>query len=95
MVHLLLVGQYLDGNQTAYEEFFEWRKTHKPVAYSAWCRLCQMLGDASLPERRYADIRRWWIDEAHCGRHPALANVTRLRRLWPRRRLAASSGLET
>jgi alpha-1,3-fucosyltransferase len=68
--------KYLDKNETAYSEYFEW-KTHFRVVsdYSrVFCQLCQALNDpAGHPEKTYSDIFKWWRTQAHCikkGRFP-------------------------
>lgn len=63
---------YLNGNQTAYEQYFDWRKRYVPrkqcsatrtsdCFQSSWCRLCQMLHDPSLPRKNISThIEEWW-----------------------------------
>ncbi|XP_028395424.1 alpha-(1,3)-fucosyltransferase fut-1-like [Dendronephthya gigantea] len=42
--------QYLDKNDTAYNEYFEWRNKYQTANLEPWpCRLCRMLHNNSLP----------------------------------------------
>ena len=78
--HLADYLKYLDKNQSAYEEYFEWRKTYTPPSYSPWCHLCEKLHNELLPVKTYNDMHKWWVVESHCGENMAI-NVSRLRRL--------------
>ena len=42
--------QYLDKNETAYAEYFEWKKYYK-MTYkdSLFCKLCKFLNDDTMP----------------------------------------------
>ena len=59
---------YLNKNQTAYEQYFEWRKTYDfQSGEFSWCKMCEMLHDTTLPSRSYSSIYRWWTVEGRCG----------------------------
>ena len=46
--------KYLDGNDTAYNEYFKWRQFYHTANLEPWpCRLCRMLHDDSLPAKSY------------------------------------------
>lgn len=46
--------KYLDGNDTAYNEYFKWRQLYHTANLEPWpCRLCRMLHDDSLPAKSY------------------------------------------
>ena len=70
---------YLDANQTAYEEYFQWRKSPKEPAYSAWCRLCEKLNDPASVAGHYDDIYDWWTRQSRCGEGMAV-NASKLYR---------------
>ena len=58
---------YLDGNQTAYEEYFYWRTQWAAKSTEGWCKLCEMLNNPSLPSKTYDDIYNWWVDQGDCA----------------------------
>ena len=60
---------YLDGNLTAYESYFQWRRA--PASWREisrqkrhFCQLCQMLHDKSLARHTYEDIHGWWYNDS-------------------------------
>jgi len=65
---------YLDGNDTAYRHYFDWRFEETGVAperLMPWCSLCGKL--ISSPPVHfnhsgefYQDIYSWWYKEANC-----------------------------
>jgi Glycosyltransferase family 10 (fucosyltransferase) C-term len=65
--HLAEYLQYLDKNQTAYEQYFEWRKKYVPSVTMSWCKLCEMLNNSSLPSKSYDNIYDWWVVEGQCN----------------------------
>ncbi|XP_045120149.1 alpha-(1,3)-fucosyltransferase C-like [Portunus trituberculatus] len=59
---------YLDGNDTAYNEYFWWKpyyhQTHDWAKKSmAFCELCERLHDGT---RKSYDLKKWFIDDSHC-----------------------------
>ena len=67
--------KYLDQNNTAYAEYFEWKNYFQVMHdYSkAFCQLCQALNNPNEPTKSYADIFKWWRNDGHCikkGRFP-------------------------
>ena len=46
--------KYLDQNDTAYNEYFEWTKFYQKTNREPWpCRLCRMLHNNMLPVKSY------------------------------------------
>ena len=58
---------YLSENDEEYLKYFEWRRVNKLQHYQAFCKLCEMLHDPSLPAKSYPNIHKWWIEDAKCG----------------------------
>jgi Glycosyltransferase family 10 (fucosyltransferase) C-term len=65
--HLAQHLNYLDSNQTAFEQYFEWRRFYVPKRTSGWCQLCGMLNNASLPNQFQRDVSAWWFRSGVCG----------------------------
>ena len=64
--------QYLMNNETAYNEYFEWKKHFKVVdkidssLKNSMCQLCAALNAENPKKKIYADINHWWRDLGHC-----------------------------
>ena len=59
--------QYLDKNETAYAEYFEWKKYFKvTLKNSIFCQLCKFLNDDKMPAKTYPSISKWWYVESNC-----------------------------
>ena len=59
---------YLDKNDTAYNEYFSWRKRFKPVLPESWtCQMCAALNNDSLPSEVYNNIDEYWGERSNCG----------------------------
>lgn len=58
---------YLDGNDTAYREYFNWKKHYQHIAPKRACTLCKQLHNESLysPPRVYSNMARFW-DKNQC-----------------------------
>lgn len=74
IAHLAEYIKYLNGNDTAYSEYFEWKSYFQVVQdYTrVFCQLCQALNDPDSPAKTY-DMYKWWRTQAHCikkGRFP-------------------------
>ena len=60
--------RYLDRNETAYAEYFEWKRYFKVNFFSPiFCDLCRALNDKSMPSKMYESIDEWWVKEAQCS----------------------------
>jgi alpha-1,3-fucosyltransferase len=70
--HLAEYLKFLDKNRTAYEKYFEWRKSYVPTKTSAWCQLCQMLNNPSLPKKSYENVYDWFVKESQCNADPPM-----------------------
>ena len=62
---------YLNTNDTAYNEYFSWKKKFKltnPV--NSWpCMVCEALNDDSLPTKVYDNLGDFWGVEKSCGQN--------------------------
>ena len=58
---------YLDGNDTAYREYFSWKNLYQHTVPKRACALCKQLHDESLysPPRMYKNMTRFW-DKNQC-----------------------------
>ena len=60
--------QYLDKNNTAYNEYFKWRLKYK-VSLRYWfslCNICERFND--LPETKvYDDFEGFWAKQGRCN----------------------------
>ena len=70
--HLAEYLNFLDKNRTAYEKYFEWRKTYVPTKTWAWCQLCEMLNNSSLPKKTYESVYDWFVEESQCNADPPM-----------------------
>ena len=49
---------YLDGNVTAYAEYFEWKRYFSKNWYTpVFCHLCKALNNDTLPAKTYPDLK--------------------------------------
>ena len=72
--------QYLDKNNTAYNEYFKWRLKYKRSPYHhPLCNFCRSL--ALKPDLRetkiYHDLRKYWLEEGMCDQQNQ-----RIRNMW-------------
>ena len=62
---------YLNANNTAYNEYFWWKKEYK-VLSKVWdsrpCRLCHALNNSSLPSKVYNNMDDFWGRAKNCGK---------------------------
>lgn len=54
---------YLDHNDTAYNEYFSWKRKYKRIGYEKMCELCKALHENRYA-RRYKDI---WSSKEDCA----------------------------
>ena len=65
--------QYLDQNDTAYAEYFEWKPYFNITLYSAvFCQICEALNDPHRPAKTYPDLEQLWLKDSHCKRKGTL-----------------------
>jgi hypothetical protein len=57
---------YLNKNDSEYNSYFEWRKTHRVVhggtMWNQFCYLCRALHNDSIPAQ-VVDYQSWWSDD--------------------------------
>ena len=66
---LALYLKALDGNSTAYNEYFKWKEQYQVDSIVPLCRLCQMLHNQTLPSKVYWDLGSFWGVKENCMRH--------------------------
>ena len=67
--HLAQYLQYLDKNDTAYNEYFKWRKKYKVTAGigRALCNICQwFVSSVSHGTKVYNDLTEYWVKRGKC-----------------------------
>ena len=65
--------KYLDQNNTAYAEYFEWKSYFNIAGYTAvFCQICEALNDPQRPAKTYPDLEQSWLKDSHCKRKGAL-----------------------
>ena len=58
---------YLDRNDTAYNEYFWWRRHFKPVLPESWtCQMCAALNNDTVPSKVYNNIDEYWGERSNC-----------------------------
>ena len=66
-----LTIKYLMNNQTAYNEYFEWKKHFKVFdkidssLKNSMCQLCAALNVENPKKKIHHDINHWWRDLGH------------------------------
>ena len=56
--------KYLDGNDTAYNQFFEFRRQYKLGRPRSWsCKICKLINSPSLGRKVYEDLGGWYSIE--------------------------------
>ena len=60
---------YLNSNDTAYNEYFMWKRKFKPAPLTpGWpCRVCMALNNDSLPAKVYDNLGDFWGVAKTCG----------------------------
>ncbi|XP_054722487.1 alpha-(1,3)-fucosyltransferase C-like [Uloborus diversus] len=65
--HLAFFLRGLAKDFKLYSSYFEWRRSYAVSASnSKQCALCARLHRGSERPSSYGDLRKWWVDEAHC-----------------------------
>ena len=60
--------KYLDKNDTAYNQYFEWKTKFKVVKYQFWlCQLCKALHDLTRPAKTYHKMSEYWGVKDSCA----------------------------
>ena len=68
--------QYLDKNNTAYNEYFKWRKMYKVSGWPdrLFCHICGMFDPDNPPKTKvYDDLTTSWVKEAQRNQKDRLA----------------------
>ena len=59
--------KYLHKNDTAYNQYFQWKNKYKIVRYQFWlCQLCKALHDPTKPEKIYHKMSEFWGLKGSC-----------------------------
>ena len=59
--------KYLDKNDTAYNQYFQWKTKYKVVKYEFWlCQLCKALHDPTKPAKIYHKISQFLGAKGSC-----------------------------
>ena len=59
--------KYLDKNDTAYNQYFQWKTKYKIVKYQFWlCQLCKALHDPTKPRKIYHKISEFLGSKESC-----------------------------
>ncbi|XP_078356875.1 3-galactosyl-N-acetylglucosaminide 4-alpha-L-fucosyltransferase FUT3-like [Oculina patagonica] len=59
--------KYLDKNDTAYNQYFQWKTKYKVVKYQFWlCHLCKALHDPTKPHKIYHKMSEFWGVKGAC-----------------------------
>ena len=80
----------LDNNDTAYNEYFAWRKLYQVGFPPSWtCALCSMLNNATIPAKTYnrESFAKFWSPETNCAPRDHDERVERIINASPNRTL--------
>ena len=71
--------QYLDKNNTAYNEYFKWRLKYKVTGnILSFCNFCRWFYPDNLPKTKvYDDLREYWVNKGKCNQKDQL-----IRNMW-------------
>ncbi|XP_078357846.1 3-galactosyl-N-acetylglucosaminide 4-alpha-L-fucosyltransferase FUT3-like [Oculina patagonica] len=59
--------KYLDKNDTAYNQYFQWKTKYKVVKYQFWlCQLFKALQDPTKPNKIYHKLSEFWGVKGSC-----------------------------
>ena len=67
--------QYLDKNNTAYNEYFKWRKKYKVIGWTdrSFCQICGAFDPDNPPKMKvYDDLTTYWVKDARCNQKDLL-----------------------
>ena len=66
--HLAKYIKYLDNNNTAYAEYFEWKNYFRVVEENgqSFCQLCAALNEPIQASKSYTDMFTWWRTQGGC-----------------------------
>ncbi|KAK8732039.1 hypothetical protein OTU49_007151 [Cherax quadricarinatus] len=60
---------YLNNNDTAYNEYFRWKRFHRIPGWSTvakpFCDLCERL-HTDNDTKVYNNLKKWFVDDSHC-----------------------------
>jgi len=72
--------QYLDKNNTAYNEYFKWRLKYKvdESPMTSFCHMCKSFDPKNPPRRKvYDDLTEHWMKKGRCNQKDQL-----IRNMW-------------
>ncbi|XP_031566390.1 glycoprotein 3-alpha-L-fucosyltransferase A-like [Actinia tenebrosa] len=62
--------KYLDKNDTAYNEYFQWKRKYKLGNMNPWkCQMCADLHNPNLPPKVYDDLGSYWDKKKSCEKY--------------------------
>ena len=71
--------QYLDKNNTAYNEYFNWRLKYKVIGTLSisLCHICRGYDPGNPPKPKAYDLKTYWVTDARCNQKEQL-----IRNMW-------------
>lgn len=58
--------KYLDKNDTAYNEYFQWKSKYERKNPDWVCQLCENLYNDQLPSKVYVNLKDFWAKDTSC-----------------------------
>ena len=57
---------YLDKNETAYNEYFGWKRGYKKSGFMSMCQVCEKINQNNESVKIYHSITDFWSKETNC-----------------------------